>query len=119
MSKASTGVRILAMMLLCTLLTAIGQAFWKAGSDKVTGIQEFIFNYAVMLGFVLYAVASLFYIYALKKGKVSTVFPMMSLSFAWATIIGVSYLGETIKAANYLGIGLIILGVALLGWSEK
>ncbi|MGV8163171.1 MAG: EamA family transporter [Candidatus Nanoarchaeia archaeon] len=99
---------------ICTFLTATAQYLWKTNSS-FHNIQEFIFNPWIITGFIIYFLASILYIYALKNNQISIVFPMISISFIWATIISILLLNEKADFFNYLGIALIIIGVIVLG----
>jgi transporter family protein len=54
------------------------------------------------------------YFKALKLGDAARVAPVDKLSVILVAIFGVMFLGERLSAANWLGVGLVGLGVVLL-----
>lgn len=106
---------IVLLMLLCGLATAAGQIIWKKGSAEITSITSFLLNKFVIIGFILYALASVTYIIALKHAELSRVFPMISLSFVWVTLYAAIVLQEKLQTSSIIGLVAILAGITLLG----
>lgn len=103
------------LALFCALLASLGQTFFKLGSNQVSAdIMSWIKNWQVILGMILYGSSALLFIIALKFGRLSILYPLISTSYIWVTLISGYYLGEKINYINYIGITLIILGVAII-----
>ncbi|MFH1850486.1 MAG: hypothetical protein ABH879_10000 [archaeon] len=104
----------------CTIFSSAGQYFFKAGAAKlVFDLAGLITNYNIMLGFLLYGIACAGMIIALKNGELSVLYPFVSLSFVWVSAVSVYVLGETLTAANWGGVAVIIAGVSLLGYGAR
>jgi len=74
-------------------------------------------NWVLILGIFCFAVNVLFYAYALSAEymKISTAYPIMvSGGFVIIAIVSWKYLGETLSAAQWAGVALILLGVFLV-----
>jgi drug/metabolite transporter (DMT)-like permease len=107
--------KVLLLTVSSAFIGSIGQIAFKKGSDnlKFTAIG-LLTNYPLLLGFFLYAVSSLIYIYALSKERLSILYPVIATSYIWTTLFASVFLGEPVGLMNWVGIILIILGVALV-----
>ncbi len=70
-------------------------------------------------GLVLYGINTGLLILALRDGELSLLYPVISLTYVWVTIMSVSVLGETLTLTKIAGIALICFGVAFLGRKEE
>ena len=113
MSKTKLSAIIL--VIISTLFISIAQIFYKLASEKLVFSFEVIFNYSLWIGLVLYAVAALLLILALQRGELSTVYPMVALSYLLVVILSHFVFGEIINVFKWTGIIFIIVGVAILG----
>lgn len=108
------------LIILATLLGGIGQLFFKYASTSITGsklvtiLQQIILNKNTIIGVILYGLATILYIYALKHEELSTLAPLIALSYLWATLLGIIVLGEQATITKLLGLSLIIVGAALV-----
>jgi drug/metabolite transporter (DMT)-like permease len=108
------------IMLICTLFTAAGQLFFKYGSESFKwNIIELITNYNLILGFVLYGIGALLLIIALRFGELSVIYPFVSLTFIWVTVISFWFLGEQINNFKIGAVIFIVLGVSLIAWGSN
>ena len=112
-----------------TILTSIlitgGQVFWKIGISRAGGfyltdqtwianIFRIILNSYVLLGFFIYAIATVFFMYLLANYKVSFIIPLSSISYIFALIAGRLIFDEFISISNIVGVFIIIIGVAVI-----
>ena len=104
------------LMLVCTAFTAFGQLFLKKGADHMFPLFS---NFELFFGLFLYGVGALIMIYALKFGELSILYPVVSLTFIWVTVLSITFLGESIATTQYLGIGTILAGVIMLSSGGK
>lgn len=109
------------IVILCTIFTSVGALLVKIGVDK---FQDFTIKgmmpaYPVIIGIALYFLGFLSLTIALKHGELSTVFPFISLSFIWVAIFSYIFLQEKITIIEILGVTVIVVGVAMIGISEK
>ena len=54
------------------------------------------------------------YYLALSRGPASVVLPIFAMSFAVATVLGILFLGEDIRATKVVGVGLATVSIVLL-----
>ena len=108
------------LIIIATFLGGLGQLFFKYASASITSsnlftvLQQIIFNKNTIIGVILYGLATILYIYALKHEELSTLAPLIALSYLWATLFGILVLKEPATIAKLLGLTLIIIGAALV-----
>jgi uncharacterized membrane protein len=98
---------------ICTILGALGSLNLKIGSNKLT-IKSLI-NKNIVLGIVMYGLASVLFIPALKFGDLSVLYPMLALTYVWTVFFSVKFLKEKMNAYKWIGLVLIIIGVTIIG----
>jgi len=109
-----------ALVILTTIFTAVGQLLLKLGANNLRlSFPSLITNYPLLGGLAIYLVGGVVMIFALKQADLSVIYPFFSLSFIWVALISVFILGETIVLAHALGIAVIISGVYFVGRGAK
>jgi drug/metabolite transporter (DMT)-like permease len=110
------------IVLACTLLVAIGQYLIKLGANRLShaglmGTMIGIFTIPQLFaGYCLYAVFTVLFVYALRHGELSILYPLIALGYVWVTITAVVAFHETVNPYKIIGLLVIILGVAVLGF---
>lgn len=115
---------ILAIMV-CVVLNSIAQIFLKFGMsnlDKKVSLStafvpSLITNAYVVFGAALYGISFILWLYVLSKVKVSYAYPFISLSYVFVAVLGFFLLSEKISIGAWIGICLVVIGVALIGMS--
>ncbi|MGA8054389.1 MAG: SMR family transporter [Burkholderiales bacterium] len=122
-----TGIS-LALILVAVLLGSAGQLLLKAG---VTAVGHFDLSAgnvlpiglklalqpAILGGISCYVMSLALWIVALSRVEVSVAYPMVSLGYALTAVAAWWLLGESLTPMRLGGIGLIILGVAVVAKS--
>ena len=67
-------------------------------------------------GYCLYAVFTVMFVYALRHGELSILYPLIALSYVWVNIIAVAAFHETMNPFKIIGLVVIVGGVAVMGW---
>ena len=103
------------VVLICAFLGAGGQIFFKLASENLNfNIMSWLTNYKLIIGLFLYGIATILFVYTLKFGNVSLLYPVIATSYIWVSIFAVLFLGEHMSTYRWLGILLIIGGVSLV-----
>ena len=76
-------------------------------------------NVHILLGVFFEALFFIALLMLMSKADVSFVWPLTSLSFVVTTIAAKIYLKEEVSPARWSGVCLIMLGAALITWTEK
>ncbi|MBR9703540.1 hypothetical protein GOV10_05855 [Candidatus Woesearchaeota archaeon] len=104
------------LMVLCTLFLASSQFLMKLASKNIAFSFEGIFlNWAFISALAMAGFGAVLMTFAFKHGDMSSLFPLIALSFIWTTIIAAQVFEELIGSFVYTGIILIIIGVVVLG----
>jgi len=103
----------LILVIVATLLASVAQLFYKQAAASFPAL-----SWPLLVGFTLYCMAGLLIIVSLKALEMSTVFPVLATTFVWVGLLAQFILGETATLLNWLGILLIVGGVALVGWKR-
>ena len=101
------------MTILSTLLGALGAFLIKKSKIQVS-LQKILKNYTLILGVSIYAISPIFYIIALKWGELTCLYPLISVTYIWSSLLAVKFLGERMNIYKWMGISLLIAGVALV-----
>ncbi len=102
------------VVLFCALLGATGQIFFKLASKDITFSIHSIFNWKLWVGLALYGIATVLFVFALKRGNLSVLYPIIATSYIWVVIFSKLFLGEPFPMYKWIGIILIIVGVAII-----
>lgn len=105
---------ILLLVAFCALLGAIGQVLFKISSSSISSNFVSWFNPKLLLGLLLYAIATILFIYALKQGNLSILYPIIATSYLWVALFSIWILGESMTVFKWIGTLLIILGIILI-----
>ena len=112
-------------ILVCVVLNSIAQIFLKFGmsnmdkkvSLSIAFLPSLITNAYVVFGAALYGTSFILWLYVLSKVKVSYAYPFISLSYVLVAVLGFFLLSEKISFGAWIGICLVVVGVALIGMS--
>ncbi|MBI2654884.1 EamA family transporter [Candidatus Woesearchaeota archaeon] len=90
----------------------------KASQRKFSDINSIITNYPLFGAIILYVIGISIFVFALRGGDVSVLYPVSSLGYIWACLGSVRFLGERMNKTKWIGIMLIVIGVTLVGISS-
>lgn len=103
------------VVLFAAVLGAFGQLCIKLGSDTISfKIRELLRNRYLIFGVVLYAIATVMAILALKEGELSVLYPLVATSYIWATLLAKKVLKEDINIYKWSGVVMIMVGVIFI-----
>jgi drug/metabolite transporter (DMT)-like permease len=110
------------IVLVCTLLVAIGQYLIKLGANRLSHaglVATMIGIFTIpqlFAGYCLYGIFTVMFVYALRHGELSILYPLIALGYVWVTITAVVAFHETMNPFKIVGLIVIIAGVAVLGF---
>lgn len=115
----------------CTILGAAAQMLIKKGIanipqlidpnkgsmlEQLPGVVMTVAgNLPLFGGLSCYGLSTGLLVLALRYGELSTLYPIIALTYVWVSLLSVMMLGETMNAFKLLGLAIIVLGVAVLG----
>ena len=124
---AQMRVPVEAIALTSIFLGAIGQLTVKAGLVALPALHNDPHLMAriagpalgICAGLAIYAAGTLFWLKAVSKAAISYLYPLTASSYALVAIGGKWIFGENIQMGRWIGIALIMLGVAMLAGSQR
>ena len=105
---------IIVIVLFCALLGSVAQLLFKMASSSVSSNILSWLNWKIIVGGLLYLAAGILFIWALKFGNLSVLYPIIATSYIWTAFLAFKFLDEPIPVIRWLGIALIIVGVILV-----
>lgn len=97
----------------------IKRATVRINRDSFVGIGVLLRSTAgnsnLLIGAAAYVIGILIYVPALRGGDLSVIYPLVSLSYVWVSLLSVRILHERMNPAKWCGIALIIAGATLVG----
>lgn len=104
------------LTLLACVIGAFGPIYFKKASKSFSlNFKKSIKNKNLIIGAVCYAMGSILFIPALKGGDLSVLYPLLAISYALVCVYSIRLLKEKMNLLKWLGIFLIIIGVAFIG----
>ncbi len=112
--------RAILLVCCCTVSGAAAQLLMKIGMTHfVPNPWAIVTNFSLMAGYVLYGLNTLLLVIALRDGELSMLYPIIALTYVWVTVLSYTLLREPPNIFKNMGIGAIVLGVAVLGRNGK
>ncbi len=95
---------------------ALGGIYLKKGAHRFKlNLKSLITNKYLIGGVILYGLGTVIYILALRWGNLSILYPLISITYIWIAVLSQKMLGEKMNKYKWIGIGLILVGVSLIG----
>jgi uncharacterized membrane protein len=108
-------VRLFLLAALSAFIGSIGQLEFKRGSATFEfNLVALATNFHLVAGALLYVFSTVIYVYVLKGGRLSVIYPIIATSYIWTTLFARIFLNEPVNIVTWLGIALILLGVTLI-----
>lgn len=112
----------LTLVAICIIFGAVGQILMKNGMSQVgeigglgklinpATVLRIFTNVSVIGGLALYAVAAFLWLGALSRLNVSFMYPLLSLGYVLAALLGMLLLKENVAVLRWAGIILVVAG---------
>ena len=123
--------KILIVLILALVVEAVGVVFLSKGLKQIGEVQTVsageigriigrgATNPSVLLGVALEAAFFGALLYLLSQRDVSLIWPLTSLGFVITAIAAKYILKEEVSALRWAGVALIVVGAALVSYSEE
>ena len=123
--------KVIFILLIALVLEAVGVVFLSAGLKEIGEMKSVtaseigrivrrgVTNSKILLGVALETVFFVFLLVLLKRNDVSLIWPLTSLGFVLTALSARFILHEQVTTTRWVGVALIVIGAALVSWSEK
>lgn len=124
-------LRLLVILLIGLAFESTGVVLLKKGMSRIGEVQRISVpeiarvtkagatNPQILLGVFFEALFFLCLLILMSKSEISFLWPLTGLSFVFATFAAVWFLHERVSAIRWAGVVLIMLGAALISYSEQ
>jgi drug/metabolite transporter (DMT)-like permease len=124
-------LKLILILLVALLFEAVGVVLLSAGLKQIGDLQGFnvpaikrvlvegATNRNILLGVLFEAIFFAALLVLLAKADVSLIWPLTSIGFVITTAAAKFIRHEEVTALRWSGVVLIMIGAALVGWSEK
>lgn len=123
-------VKVLAILFVALVLEAMGVVFLSKGLRQISSVEQLsaaeilrvakqgVTNQNMLLGVLLESVFFGALLYLISRSDVSFIWPLTSLGFVLTTLAAQFVLHERVSATRWFGVILIMLGAAVVSWTE-
>src|SRR6266542_4841889 len=123
--------KVIIVLLIALVFEAVGVVYLSAGlkeigevpalkaSDLARLTRRAATNPKMLLGVLLETIFFVFLLVLLRRNDVSLIWPLTSLVFVLTALSARFILHEEIPLARWMGVFLIMMGAALVSWSQK
>jgi drug/metabolite transporter (DMT)-like permease len=109
----STGI-----VLLKQGMTQVGEASAITVAEVARVVKAGLMNSKVLLGVFFEALFFICLLILMSKSDISFLWPLTALSFVFATLAAMVFLGEKVSVVRWAGVAFIMLGAGLITYSE-
>jgi len=116
-----TGTPIISIILVMTasIIGSMGAVFLKMGAEPLRYGWRHAINFKLAAGVALFLGSSVFYLLGIRRGELSVLFPMVSISYVLGAFWSKVFFGEEFTKAKFLGLALILIGVVFVGLGKQ
>lgn len=109
------------LLLTGVILSSLGGIFLKLGAMHVdhgngmaTAITQALTQWRLYFGAFCYFIPVVIWIYMLKRIDITFLQPLFALVYVATPLLAISMLHETMPAARWIGIAVILIGIAIV-----
>ena len=102
------------LVLAASFIGSVAAVLLKAGADR---LKQRWSAWAGKLGagIGLFVLSSILYVWELKDGSLTVLYPMVSLGYVWTLLWSRIFFGEPFNRPKVAGLALLLLGVFCIG----
>jgi len=124
-------LKFLIILLIGLSFESIGVVMLKKGMGKIGDVKEISVsevarvvragatNPSILLGVFFEALFFATLLILMSRSDISLLWPLTGLSFVFATIAAIIFLGEKVSPMRWVGVALIVVGAIVISYSEK
>ena len=106
------------LVFVASVIGSLAAVLLKYGADRLT--KPYIKASGWLgSGIVLFCISSVFYVWGLKDGSLTVLYPMVSLGYVWTLVWSRLFFGEPFNRHKIAGLALVLLGVFCIGLGNE
>jgi multidrug transporter EmrE-like cation transporter len=108
------------LVMFASFIGSFGAVFLKSGAGKLQrSLQSLIFNWRLAVGVGAFLLSSYFFVLGVKNGELTVLYPMASLGYVWTLLWSRIFFHEPLTRNKFVGLGMILAGLACLGLGNR
>ena len=115
----STPITSILLVLTAAVIGSMGAVFLKMGAEPLRYGWRNALNIKLAAGVAFFLGSSVFYLLGIRRGELSVLFPMVSISYVLGSFWSKVFFGEEFTKAKFLGLALIMTGVIFVGLGKQ
>lgn len=115
----ATQLWAMGLVVLAATIGSLGPIYLKrSAKDFSFNLKKLITNRNLIIGLIFYGIGTILFIPALRGGELSVLYPLVATTYIWVSLLSVKMLGEKMNKFKWLGIAVIIVGIAFIGFGS-
>ena len=114
-----TPISSILLVLFAAVIGSMGAVYLKLGAEPLRYGWRNALNWKLAAGIALFLTSSVFYLLGIRRGELSVLFPMVSISYVLGAFWSKVYFGEEFTRTKFLGLALIMIGVVFVGLGKQ
>lgn len=109
------------LVLFAGLIGSVASVFLKAGANHLHRDKDSLIRAGkrLSIGILLFVISSVFYIWGIKDGSLTVLYPLVSLGYVWTLVWSRLFFGEPINRSKIYGVALVLAGVIFVAAGNK
>ena len=107
--------RSMLLMVAASVVGSFGAVSLKLGAGRINRSLLSFVNPQLGLGVALYLASSVFYVWGIRGGQLSILYPIVSLGYGWPMVWARLFFKESFTRKKLVALSLILAGVVLVG----
>jgi|ERR1051326_1102191 drug/metabolite transporter (DMT)-like permease len=119
-------ILLIGLLFESTGIVLLKKGMTQVGSAQIVTVAEIgriikagVTNSQILLGVFFEALFFICLLILMSKSDISFLWPLTALSFVFATLAAMVFLHEHVSSVRWVGVVLIMLGAALISYSEQ
>jgi len=108
------------LVLGASFIGSFGVVSLKDGANRLSpGLLSMLKSWRLGLGVFLFLLSSVLYLWAIKHGSLTVLYPLVSLGYVWTLFWSRLFFREPFNRSKVLGLLLILIGVVFIGLGNR
>jgi multidrug transporter EmrE-like cation transporter len=108
------------LVFVASVIGSFASVLLKASSGRLElSIAGLLTNWRLIAGAMTYLVSSIFFVWGVRDGELSILYPLVSLGYLWTMVWSRLFFGEPITREKLAGVFLILAGLGMLGYANR
>lgn len=102
------------------VIGSLGAVGLKAGAGRLKlNVKSLLTNWQLMAGVCAYLISSVLFVKGMSQGQLSVLYPLVAMGQIWTLLWARVFFREQITKHKLMAVGLILVGVALIGYGNS